>query len=331
MRKQSNSNWLTVAVALLGLAMCSCLASKAKADTIDQARASVSVMSQAQKDEGIKAIVEDLNHRKGKSSNQVSVFTGKGMIASLASKPCGVNYKPVVFAGKPDPFPPGEFLTNEEILARYITRYGCEPGVRPCRPGYSAELFGLNQEALLNAATLTGQGPEGEALIPNSCTLITEETDASFRIPRTSPYIAQYVVRVREAQEKATPDKISDTSKPCGPGSEQRIMFSFYPFTYYWINNPPCGGSPEDKCGNGVVDPGETCLTCPKDAGECPPPPPPPTKCESPKSCVLLIDFPKSSNDDCATILSWYSPGTGRYAKIKKLCTQIKKVNKYIE
>jgi hypothetical protein len=189
----------------------------------------------------------------------------KNKLESL-SQACGVGYLPSQFAGKPDPWPNNIPLPNDELLAAYIARYGQPPGSGGSRIGYCCELFGLNYEALENAANDGASGPTGERLHPG-CASTTEATDGSFSIPRGGPYIGQWVAAKRDG---GTPERavvVHEAANPCGPYSTPNALFGAYPL--YFNNQPPCGEIPP-ACGNGKVDPGETCVTCPQDVGVCP-------------------------------------------------------------
>lgn len=110
---------------------------------------------------------------------------------------------------------------------------------------------------------------------------------------------------------------------------------------------PPVNPGP--KCPNGVIDPGETCITCPADVGVCPlppicltgvclpecgctPPPPvePPVLCSKPNQCAL----PAAPCAQCPVLVippdilaiinqapSWTFIGTGRTVLLKKVRT----------
>lgn len=93
--------------------------------------------------------------------------------ASSALLP-GVGWDP--FPGKPDPFPVGHTLPNEELLAAYIGRYGVPPGSNPARQGFCCELFGVNETALHNA---WAAGQIGDRQHDGQTTL-REMTDGSF-------------------------------------------------------------------------------------------------------------------------------------------------------
>jgi hypothetical protein len=267
------------------------------------------------------------------------------------SQACGVGYLPAQFAGKPDPWPGDVPLPNDQLLAAYIARYGQPPGSGGSRIGYCCELFGLNYEALENAAKAGAAGPSGEQLHPG-CASTTEATDGSFAIPRGSPFVGLWVAAKRDG---GTPEKavvVHEAANPCGPSSNPKGLFGAYPL--FVDNQPPCGGTtttcgngkidpgetcascPQDigpcpTCGNGKVDPGETCVTCPQDVGACPPP-----QCPAPKVCMIppepcptLAAVPLSAKDACKQLLTWYKKGTGRYKIVHDACEVIGRAEAY--
>jgi hypothetical protein len=261
--------------------------------------------------------------------------------------PCGVGYLPEQFRGKPDPWPNDVPLPNEQLLQAYMQRYGQAPGSGGSRIGYCCELFGLNYEALENAAKNGGTGPGGEVLHPG-CVSTTEATDASFTIGRGSPYIGLWVVARREGGSPEHPAVVHEATRPCGAYSIPRSFFDA--FTGYFDNRPPCGGGAGSLCGNGRIDPGETCATCPQDAGpcstcgngrqdpgetcaSCPQDLGPCPVCQPPKVCVApcpqLAAVPQSAKAACTAMLAWYAPGTGRYKKIRDACEVIRRAEAY--
>src|SRR6185369_10700138 len=191
----------------------------------------------------------------------------KATVAPTASQACGVGYLPPQFKGKPDPWPNNIPLPNDQLRAAYLARYGQDPGSGGVRMGYCCELFGLNYEALENAAKAGAQGPDGEVLHPG-CASTTEATDASFAIARGGPFVGQWVAALRDGGTPGNPIVVHDTTKACGPYTDQHAMFGAYPI--YYNNTPPCGtgGQHPPVCGNGKPETGETCESCPQDV--CP-------------------------------------------------------------
>jgi hypothetical protein len=157
------------------------------------------------------------------------------------------------FPGKPDPFPVGRTLPNDQLLAAYIGRYGVPPGSNPARTGFCCELFGVNETALHNA---WAAGQIGDKQHDGQPTL-REMTDASFVMRRIG------------------------FSKPGGkPGS------NFY--CQWWFAFTFPGGKPEaplhvsraDRAAGAFTEVHDT-WNCPvfyfnDGGGTAPPPPPPP-------------------------------------------------------
>lgn len=240
-------------------------------------------------------------------------------IRAAHAAPCSVGYSPAQFAGKPDPWPGDVPLPNDQLRAAYFDRYGQDPGAGGTRIGYCCELFGLNYEALENAAKNGGTGPNGEPLHPG-CASTTEATDLSFAVPRGAPYFAQWVAAYRDGGTPATAIHVHQGdilgAVPCGPFSVPKAMFGAFPI--YYVGEQPCGGSPPPPppvCGNGILETGETCATCPPDqpphACDPPPPPPPADHCSAPGAvcmvppapCPALAAIPQPARTACKALL----------------------------
>lgn len=236
---------------------------------------------------------------------------------------------PYCGTGRPDPWPWDVPLPNEQLLAAYIARYNCPIGVQPCRPGYSAELFGANWDALENACragqldafaapaksssvaanfnaalaslptpyydglralnweaaggalsesdyaarrvALQDLVPKSKAAGHNCLATTTEATDSSFAHHRGGAFMGAWWWAFLDGGSPERAVVVHDTTRACGPYS----ISATSGYRQYYRNEPPCG-IPAPRCGDGHLDPGETCSTCPADAGACPPPPPPP-------------------------------------------------------
>lgn len=222
-----------------------------------------------------------------------SHIIGAGILAAIvvAGAPLlaktGFCVAPYCGTGRPDPWPNGQALTpNSALHEAYVGRYNCEPGVQPCRSGYSAELLGANDVMLANMCRAGLFGP-GHDCVPT----ITEEVDASFAIPRGSPTACQWWFAPtwpNGTEAGAATDPTVRKDKPPGVYSDRHPQHGC---TWWHVNTcgngtkdagedlttcPADAGPPPPRCGDGKVDPGETCQSCPADAGACPPPPPPP-------------------------------------------------------
>ena len=208
--------------------------------------------------------------------------------ASFAS----TGYYPAQFIGKCDPWPGNQPLTNEELKACYVSRYGVEPGANPTRIGYCCELFGLNWDALRNWCRSTN---------PNSdCTpTTTEMTDASFVEARGGRFIYDWVVKFREGGTPGNRVTVSEPSQPCGNLDLPKTLFNSY--TYYVTNVPPCGETPQ------------------------PPPPPPvePPPTPTLPDCTPLVlgpAVPSEVWDTAAQIRTWGDFwGAGKKARIRRM------------
>lgn len=183
----------------------------------------------------------------------------------------GVGYLPAQFAGKPDPWPNNFPLPNDQLKAAYIARYGQGPGNPSPEgkwiPGYADELSFVTYGSLENAGNASAIGPSGEHLHPG-CPTTTEQSDFMFSVPKGSPYVFQWYVSRLDGSSPASAIIQHDASKPCGLSSVTKALFGYW--TIYYTNPAPCGGS-VPVCGDGHLDPGETCQTCPQDqpAGSC--------------------------------------------------------------
>lgn len=256
--------------------------------------------------------------------DQAESVKNKKASAALSAQACSVGYLPSQFAGKPDPWPNNVPLPNDQLLAAYKARYGQDPGSGGTRIGYCCELFGLNYEALENAAKAGAIGPGGEHLHPG-CASTTEVTDASFTIPRGGPFIGQWVAATRDGGTPGNPIVVHDTAKACGPYTDQHAMFGAYPI--YYNNTPPCGtGGQPAVCGNGKPEAGETCESCPQDV--CPSVP-----CAAPKVCTApcptLVPVPSAAKDACKLLAPVFKKGTGRYKLVRDVCEVINHADSY--
>jgi len=230
--------------------------------------------------------------------------------SAVSAQVCtGVGYNPAQFAGKPDPWPNNQPLPNDQLYAAYFARYGQHPGNPSPEgkfvPGYFDELDFVSYGALQNAGNASAAGPGGETLHPG-CPTTTEQTDFAFAVPKGSPYVFTWYVSLQEGGTAAKPSIQHDPSKPCGPSSVPKSFLSFWPT--YFNNLAPCGGG-GPICGDGHLDPGETCQTCPADAGPCKPDP-----------CPQLAAIPDAAKKDCANLLKALKRGTGVRTAVADVC-----------
>lgn len=245
-------------------------------------------------------------------------------LPSYAQVCAGVGYHPAQFAGKPDPWPKNHPLPNDQLAAAYFARYGQHPGNPSVPeglkvPGYFDELDFVSYGSLENAGNASATGPGGEALHPG-CPTTTEETDFAFTVPKGSPYIFTWFVSRLDGATPTSAINQHDPLKPCGLSSVPKSIFGFWPI--YYTNPAPCGGTPPPVCGDGKVDPGETCLTCPADAGACPPPPPP--------VCPQLVPVPVATLTNCANLaqaLRLTAPGIR--AALRNVCGTLTSIQAY--
>lgn len=83
-------------------------------------------------------------------------------------------------------------------------------------------------------------------------------------------------------------------------------------------------------CGDGELDPGEDCHTCPADAGRCQPPPPPPPP--PPPSCPTLAAVPSDVRETVGLIGNWlraYKAGAARRSRVARLQAWLDLVENY--
>ncbi len=234
------------------------------------------------------------------------------LVPYVQAQPCtGVGYVPTQFSGKPDPWPSNHPLPNDQLAAAYFARYGQHPGNPSVPegtwvPGYFDEFSFVTYGSLENAGNASATGPGGEKLHPG-CPTTTEQTDFAFAVPKGSPYVFAWYV---SKQDGGTPDKPvtkNDPLKPCGPYSIPKSFLAFWP-TYY-TNPAPCLGA-TPACGDGHLDPGETCQSCPADAGACPP------------ACPQLASIPNATRVHCVTLLATLKKAgkAGQIAALKDIC-----------
>lgn len=220
----------------------------------------------------------------------------------------GVGYLPAQFAGKPDPWPNNFPLPNDQLKAAYTARYGQGPGNPSPEgkwiPGYADELSFVTYGTLGNAGNAGAIGPDGERLHPG-CPTTTEQSDFMFSVPKGSSYVFQWYVSRLDGSSPASAITQHDASKPCGLSSVSRALFGYW--TIYYTNPTPCGGSiipPQPICGDGHLDLGETCQTCPQDQpeGSCTPICPPPTICPTCPAPPKLAAIPSTVIADCTNL-----------------------------
>jgi len=242
-----------------------------------------------------------------------ALFLVLAVMASAASaQVCtGVGYNPAQFAGKPDPWPNNQPLPNDQLAAAYFARYGQHPGNPSIPegkvvPGYFDELSFVTYGSLENAGNASADGPGGEKLHPG-CPTTTEQTDFAFAVPKGSPYVFTWYVSKLDGSSPAKAITQHDPQKPCGLSSIPKSLFGFW--TIYFTNPAPCGGIQTPVCGDGHLDPGETCQNCPADAGPCPPP-----------VCPTLAAIPDAAKKDCANLKKALKRGTGVYAAVADVC-----------
>ncbi len=245
----------TFTTPLLFLLFAAALAAPSVADPLAQARSAVSSATVDQKAAWLRAIA--LEGLPTQSTAGPRRFGTQSVLFQTCS---GVGYVPSRFADKPDPWPGNLPLPNDELLTAYIARYGVPPGSDPTRIGYCCELFGANEDALDNAHAAGVIGtPRGD------CSTTTEQVDLSFTEGRGGVFYGTWWWGMKEGGSADHP--IIDPTKPCGLTSERSPIG--YPL--YYLNNSTTCTTPPPVCGNGILEAGETCNSCPADAGSCAP------------------------------------------------------------
>lgn len=229
-----------------------------------------------------------------------AIAVGGALLMWVAVAYADSGYLPTRFVGKCDPWPGNQPLPNDQLRACYLERYGVEPGVRPERIGYSAELFGINFDALQHWCEAGEAGPGHDC---NTTT--TEAVDASFTEGRGGPFIGRWVVPWLDGGTAAKPIITHEATRACGPYSRAKVLLNSY--TAYFDNQPPCGQVAPPP----PVDP--------------PPPPPDPPPATLPNCYLAAGPLPPASVLMTGIEMTkWVTIGPGRRARLTELANWLR-------
>lgn len=234
-------------------------------------------------------------------------------------------------------------LTNPVIDALYQQRYGpCTTG--PCVidgvthyfkawAGPGNEVKSVVFDGLRWWWTVkhgqTWTGPEAYAgPQPTDCEATDVQTTNDASIWRN------FLIATAPGFSPTNRDIIHEDQTACGLGERPN---GFWPMTYYYDNQPPCGSSPAPFCGDGHKDPGETCVTCPQDSQPCLSPPDPfpcfePKVCELPcvtTTCPALQAVPPSILTQAHDATTWVVIGSGRRLILRRIEAFLKSIDGY--